>query len=94
MALDYDQVTVTTVATLLAASTSSNATNPTWATINNPNATGIVIGGSGVTATTGIPLPQNGTVSLCLPPGGNDLYGITASSSSAVNVLIANGTGD
>jgi hypothetical protein len=96
MAFDFDQVTVTDEATLIASSSVSNATSPTYVSVHNPGATVVFIGPATVTgaATGGLEMVADSYVTLPLYPGGNDLYGITASGSQAVEVLIANGPGD
>jgi len=56
--------------------------------VANIGSTAVVLGGSGVTATTGIPLAASASV-LVPSVGGvtHDLYAITASSTSTVTFL-------
>jgi hypothetical protein len=75
---------VTTTATLLVAADSDGCR----VYIHNPNATGCILGGSDVTATTGMNLDSAaGPREFILPPN-SELYGIVPVTTVIVQVLV------
>jgi hypothetical protein len=86
MAIKTSTISVTSAATLLVSAAKGSNTDPVAVTIYAA-ATGLIIGGVGVTLTTGIPIPATTATSLVLSVG-DDLYGIHATS---VNVNVMTG---
>lgn len=83
MALQVSVVSVTTTATRL---TSTSADYGNGLSISLHPAAAIFVGPAGVTAATGYPIGAGADFALDLEVG-EDLYGITASGTSSVNVL-------
>lgn len=79
-------VTVTNAATALV-DTTGTTSDPQPVLVYNSDASVVVyLGGSDVTAATGIPLAALATMSFALG-SGDDLYGITSASTAAVRIL-------
>jgi hypothetical protein len=84
------QVTVGSTATLIG----NFGYNQSGVLINNSSSEIVYLGGSGVTSTTGLPLPVSSTI--VIPTNGgviNSLYGITSTSTSKVSYLIPSAGG-
>lgn len=84
MAIKTQSVTVTTSATKLNLPDDTNLGMSV--ALYNAGAATVYVGGSAVTTSIGFPLAAGGTLSLDLA-AGEELYGIVASSTCAVNVL-------
>jgi hypothetical protein len=97
MAFDYDQISVTAGATFIVSGTGGHANWPVHVLLRKSAAAGTVwVGPSAVIAadTGGLALASGSTSFSFVIYPGNDLYGITASGTIPVELLIQGGTGD
>lgn len=83
MAVVAAQVNVGTTATLLSADEGRDGSS---VLVQAPSGVTLYVGGSGVTTTTGFPVPPGQTLSVDLP-SFDAIYGVLASGSATASVL-------